>query len=379
MRDAKVMVMNKPLYSLNFCQAIRREGQVTYAGTSEVLNFKAPEAKILLVDDNKLNLKVAIGLLAPLQMQIDTAENGKQALEMLEAHTYDLVFMDHMMPVMDGVEATRRIREWEKGSQGHEIVIALTADAMSGAKEEFVAAGMDDFVAKPIEIKEICGKLKQYLPEDKIIKTEDVAAEAEEEELPVIEGLNVEEGVHYSGGKKLFLSLLGDYYKLIDTKTKKMQQCLADGMIRDLTIEVHALKNTSRMIGADRLSALFKEMEDLGNANDRKGLEERLPEVLELYTSYKEVLRSYGSLDEANLQETSKEELSRILGQMADAMDDFDLDGVDAAMAELEGYRMPEDLAEDMDALRAAVADVAMEEVMDLCHAMVDKLGKKEK
>lgn len=185
--------------------------------------------------------------------------------------------------------------------------------------------------------------------------------------------------MHYSGGKKLFLSLLGDYYKLIDTKTKKMQQCLADGMIRDLTIEVHALKNTSRMIGADRLSALFKEMEDLGNANDRKGLEERLPEVLELYTSYKEVLRSYGSLDEANLQETSKEELSRILGQMADAMDDFDLDGVDAAMAELEGYRMPEDLAEDMDALRAAVADVAMEEVMDLCHAMVDKLGKKEK
>lgn len=139
LRDAKVMVMNKPLYSLNFCQAIRREGQVTYAGTSEVLNFKAPEAKILLVDDNKLNLKVAIGLLAPLQMQIDTAENGKQALEMLEAHTYDLVFMDHMMPVMDGVEATRRIREWEKGSQEHEIVIALTADAMSGAKEEFVA------------------------------------------------------------------------------------------------------------------------------------------------------------------------------------------------------------------------------------------------
>lgn len=379
LRDAKVMVMNKPLYSLNFCQAIRREGQVTYAGTSEALNFKAPEAKILLVDDNKLNLKVAIGLLAPLQMQIDTAENGKQALEMLEAHTYDLVFMDHMMPVMDGVEATRRIREWEKGSQEHEIVIALTADAMSGAKEEFVAAGMDDFVAKPIEIKEICGKLKQYLPEDKIIKTEDVAAEAEEEELPVIEGLNVEEGVHYSGGKKLFLSLLGDYYKLIDTKMKKMQQCLADGMIRDLTIEVHALKNTSRMIGADRLSALFKEMEDLGNANDRKGLEERLPEVLELYTSYKEVLRPYGSLDEANLQETSKEELSRILGQMADAMDDFDLDGVDAAMAELEGYRMPEDLAEDMDALRAAVADVAMEEVMDLCHAMVDKLWEKRK
>lgn len=343
--------------------------------TYDSLNFKAPEAKLLLVDDNKMNLKVAIGLLAPLQMQIDTAENGKQALEMLEAKAYDLVFMDHMMPIMDGVEATRRIREKEEATGTHQTIIALTADAMSGAKEEFMAAGMDDFVAKPIEIKDICSKLRKYLPQEKIVTTEECLVVAEEtDDLPQIEGLDVEAGVHYSGSRALFFHLLGDYYKLIDTKTKKIKQCLADGMIRDFTIEVHALKNTSRMIGAIELSERFEELETLGNANDGKALEEKVPEVLELYAGYKSVLSPYGAVDEASLQEASKDELCRILTQMADAMDGFDLDGVDAAMAELEQYHMPEALSDDMDALRAAVADVAMEEVIAKSHAMAGKI-----
>lgn len=346
--------------------------------TYDPLNFKAPDAKILLVDDNKMNLKVAMGLLAPLQMQIDTAENGKQAMEKIKTCIYDLVFMDHMMPIMDGVEATRRIRETENMTGEHLTIIALTADAMSGAKEEFMAAGMDDFVAKPIEIKEICGKLRKYLPQEKIVKTEECRIVAEEtDDLPQIEGLDVEAGVHYSGSRALFINLLGDYYKLIDTKIKKIRQCLSDGMIRDLTIEVHALKNTSRMIGAIELSERFEELEALGNANDGKALEEKVPEVLELYAGYKSVLSPYGAVDEASLQETSKDELCRILTQMADAMDSFDLDGVDAAMAELEQYRMPEELSDDMDALRAAVADVAMEEVITKSHAMVEHLQNK--
>lgn len=346
--------------------------------TYDPLNFKAPDAKILLVDDNKMNLKVAMGLLAPLQMQIDTAENGKQAMEKIKTCIYDLVFMDHMMPIMDGVEATRRIRETENMTGAHLTIIALTADAMSGAKEEFMAAGMDDFVAKPIEIKEICGKLRKYLPQEKIVKTEECRIVAEEtDDLPQIEGLDVEAGVHYSGSRALFINLLGDYYKLIDAKIKKIRQCLSDGMIRDLTIEVHALKNTSRMIGAIELSERFEELEALGNANDGKALEEKVPEVLELYAGYKSVLSPYGAVDEASLQETSKDELCRILTQMADAMDSFDLDGVDAAMAELEQYRMPEELSDDMDTLRAAVADVAMEEVITKSHAMVEYLQNK--
>lgn len=374
--DPQARVMNKPLYTLNFCQALRREKLTENVAASEVLNFMAPEAKILLVDDNAMNLKVASGLLAPLQMQIDTAENGKQAVEMVEKKDYDIVLMDHMMPIMDGIEATKHIRAMSDERKRDVVIIALTADAMAGAKDTFVAAGMNDFVAKPIELKDICAKLRMYLPEEKVVKTKEIVVSdtAKSEELPEIEGLNVEEGIRYSGGSKLFFSLLGDYYKLIDTKTKKIEQCLADGLIRDLTIEVHALKNTSRMIGASELSADFYELEQLGNAEDAKALEEKVPKVLELYQSYKPILKPYGHVDDANLLETDVKTLRGILQTMADAMDGFDLDGVDASMGELEKYRLPESVAEDMEALQAAVADVAMEDVIAICQQMQEKL-----
>lgn len=198
--------------------------------------------------------------------------------------------------------------------------------------------------------------------------------EVDEQSLPVIDGLHVAEGVRYSGGLELYTSLLGDYYKLIDAKTTKIRQCLADHMIRDLTIEVHALKNTSRMIRALELSERFKELELLGNAQDQKRLEEKTPEVLKLYQSYKKVLKPYGTVDEASLRTGDAATLKELLTRMQDAMDGFDLDGVDAAMAELETYRMPECIRDLMEQLRACVADVAMEEVIRLCGEMKERL-----
>ena len=165
-----VLVVNKPLYSLNFCQILNREELGGFDQTDDYMNFTAPQAKILIVDDNEMNLKVAIGLLQPLMMQIETAESGKQAIEKIRENRYDLVFMDHMMPVMDGVEATKCLRELEEEYFKNVPVIALTANAVVGAREIFKRAGMNDFVAKPIEMKEICSKLKTWLPKEKIKK-----------------------------------------------------------------------------------------------------------------------------------------------------------------------------------------------------------------
>lgn len=128
--------------------------------------FTAPGARILIVDDNEINREVAVLLLEPLQMRIDTAENGAEALEMIKKNRYDLVFMDHWMPVMNGVEAVVELRRMEEEYYQKLPVIALTADAMAEAKEEFIAAGMNDFVAKPIEMKEICTKIKMWLPKE---------------------------------------------------------------------------------------------------------------------------------------------------------------------------------------------------------------------
>ena len=127
------------------------------------LSFVAPNASILVVDDNEMNRKVALGLMAPYEMQIDTAENGKQALQMIQNKYYDIVFMDHMMPVMDGVEATLAIRKLGGDYYTNLPIIALTANVISEAKDVLLSAGMNDITTKPISMDNVIGILKKWL------------------------------------------------------------------------------------------------------------------------------------------------------------------------------------------------------------------------
>ena len=383
MREAvwndQATVVNKPLYTLNFCQVINHETTAAFVETDNVMNFTAPQAQILIVDDNEMNLKVAKGLLQPLQMNIDTASSGKTALEMVQTKQYHIVFMDHMMPVMDGVETTQRMRALEDTYIQNMPIIALTANAVTGAREIFKEAGMNDFVAKPIELKDICSKIRAWLPHELIVK---MSAPAQQQlqipaqMLPVIEGLDVMEGIKNCGSLELFTNLLGDFYKLIDLKSTKIEKCLADGMIRDYTIEVHALKNTARMIGALELSEQFYQMEQCGNAGDVDTIFRETPAIMELYRSYKPILEPYGKANEQGKKEVPKEELVKVLEQLNAAMDSFDLDGADAALAELEEYRLPEELGPYMEELRAYVADVAMEEVMNTGNKIIEVLER---
>ena len=234
--DEQATVVNKPLYTLNFCQVINHETTAAFVETDNVMNFTAPQAQILIVDDNEMNLKVAKGLLQPLQMNIDTASSGKTAIEMVQLKKYHIVFMDHMMPVMDGVETTQKMRALDDAYIQTMPIIALTANAVMGARENFKEAGMNDFVAKPIELKDICSKIRAWLPHELIHKLSSSApakAQIPAQELPAIEGLDVAEGVKNSGSLELFTNLLGDFYKLIDLKATKIEKCLADGMICD--------------------------------------------------------------------------------------------------------------------------------------------------
>ena len=380
--DRQAVLINKPLYSLNFCQTINGES-IRLESEKQVLCFVAPDAKILIVDDHEMNLKVAKGLLAPLRVQIDTAENGLQAIEKIKANTYDMVFMDHMMPVMDGVEATREIRKME-GKYFQDLpIIALSANATTEAQELFRQNGFFDFVPKPIKLKEICGCIRRWLPLGTVLYQSPEEADAVVQDkqndttvLPQIDGLDVEEGIANCGSQELFFSLLGDFYKLIDQKATKVEKCLADGLIREYTIEVHALKSTARMIGAMELSQKFYELEQLGNAEDEKTLVKNTPDVLSLYRSYKVTLAPYGKLAEKEKSQVPVDTMLHALEQLRNAMDSFDLDGADAAMRELEGYAFPEDCVGNIEELSAYVADVAMEEVMSLTEQLMIKLQK---
>jgi CheY-like chemotaxis protein len=347
------------------------------ANRDEALNFTAPEAQVLLVDDNEVNLKVALGFLNPLKVRSDTAANGKEALEMIQQKEYHLIFMDHMMPVMDGIEAAEKLRRLKGDYYQNIPIIAFTANDADDAREIFLKAGMNDFVTKPVDRQELCAKVKRWLPEELVLEQADketfetTPTSQENDDLPVIEGIDAKAGILYSGSKELFLSLLGDFYKLIDLKAAKIEKCLADGLVRDVTIETHALKSTARMIGAQKLSEEFARLEKYGNEENLEALNREIPDILEHYRSYKIVLKSFGQAAEEEKKAASAPELIELLKTIAAAMDNFDLDGADAALKKLEELQLPVECREHMETLRAYVADVAMEEVMKLAAVMI--------
>lgn len=169
MIDGAIM-MNKPLYSFNFCQLLNQGTEAAMFKTKSYMKFTAPNANILLVDDNAVNLRTAEALLEPLQMNIDVSISGRRALQMIRRKKYDLILMDHKMPEMDGTEVTRKIRESEGEYYQNVPIIALTASMTSEAKILFKKCGMNDYVAKPIDVKALYGKMKEWLPQDKILE-----------------------------------------------------------------------------------------------------------------------------------------------------------------------------------------------------------------
>lgn len=185
-----------------------------------------------------------------------------------------------------------------------------------------------------------------------------------------IEGLDVTEGIKNCGSEALFLNLLGDFYKLIDDKCKKIEEYLIKEQLREYTIEVHGLKNTARMIGALELSELFYQMEQLGNAGKLSEIQLRNKEVIELFCSYKPVLEPFACKTEER-KEVSLEQIKQVLKQLHDAVDEFDLDRADEAMRLLEGYEVPVRMKEDVTHLSAMVSDVAMEDVLSLTESLL--------
>ena len=191
-----------------------------------------------------------------------------------------------------------------------------------------------------------------------------------------IKGLNIAEGLKNCGSEELYLGTIENFYKLIDTKSAKIEACLEERRIYDYTVEVHALKNTARMIGAMELSNLFYQLESLGKEEKLEEIKSRTPDVLRLYRNHKELLKDIKSKHSERV-EADAQSIIEVLIHLHDAIDVFDLDAADNAMAELDGYVLPKDLQPMAKELDLALADVAMEEVLRLTQEMRRELEKR--
>jgi CheY-like chemotaxis protein/HPt (histidine-containing phosphotransfer) domain-containing protein len=325
---------------------------------------------ILVVEDNEINRRIAAEMLRPLGLNVELAENGKDALRMLRRKHYHLVVMDHMMPVMDGIEATERLRRAEDAYSRGVPVVGCTASDEPGARERFIQAGMNDVLTKPFGMNELHEVVRRWLPEGKRL-VRAAAKLAATAELPELPGFDLREGLLRSGSEALLTRLLGDFYLLIDPKSERIERCLAEGRTRELTVEVHALKHNARMLGAAELAESFERLEQLGNDGDLAALTQEVPAVLGRFRDCKRVLEPFGNPLRKPKTAPAQGELIAVLRAMEAAIDRFDLDGADAALLRLEALTMPESVKTLMDRLRGSVADVAAESAAETAREII--------
>ncbi len=364
-----VYTMKKPAFALPLAGVLKGE-RLEVSGESdeeEDIDFIAPDAEILVVDDNAINLTVVQGLLEPLKMKIDTALSGKEAIEKIEAKRYDVIFMDHMMPEMDGVETTHIIRRM-LGKNGEVPIIALTANAVSGVREMFVREGMNDFVAKPIEMKVIVAKLRKWLPPEKLQKY--TAKKEEQSGSVVIPGLDTKEALRLLGSEKLFWAVLKEYYRVVDKKYALIEEYEKKGMWKEYTVEVHSLKSSSRQIGAEELADLAQRMEAAGNAGEIDSIRNYTPVLLQKYLDCKELLKPYfeegESANSEEKHEVSESVLAEQLQNMRSALENLDFDEMEKAVSEMEHYSLDDRHKELLQKLQEAVEDLDTEKCEEI-------------
>lgn len=286
---SKVRVMPKPFYCFPVVGILNskpgddvfEEGAVSFTG-----------ARALIVDDEPMNLIVSSGMLRRYGMIVTTCESGQEAIDLCRQNEYDVIFMDHMMPVMDGVEAMRRIRSEQTRSKIITPVIAFTANAVSSAREMFRQAGFDGFVAKPVDMVELERVLKRVLPPALVVANSNqppkedhsgIAPDDIFDRLKAI-GVDTDTGMYYSqNDAEFYKTLLNQYVQESTAKKKTMEESLALGNLGDYAIQVHSIKSTSKMIGEMNLSEMAKELEEAAKRGDRAFVDKSHNAMLAVY------------------------------------------------------------------------------------------------
>lgn len=335
-------IVKKPLFALTAAMILNEENSQFDNNNAEgsEFDFIAPDAEILIVDDNAVNLTVAEGLLEPLKMHVDTAASGKEAIDKIGKFHYDIVFMDHMMPELDGVETTRIIRRFHQ-EYNDVPIIALTANAVEGTKERFCQEGMNDFVAKPIELRMLISKVRQWLPIEKIQKAKGMAQLETKDAHIVVGDLDVAYALKFLGTEELFWSVLKVYYKAIEKKAKLIKTLEEAENWTDFTIEVHALKSSSKQIGAIALSERAAALEKAGNARDSEFIHKNTGRLLEKYLGYRFVFKPFlpdESAEAAGQDSISTVALGRHFSDMRMALEDLEMDRMEEVIHEMNRY-----------------------------------------
>ena len=266
----------------DFINKYRKAEECTYKYESL---FTAPDAKVLIVDDNLMNLKVAQQLIKKTLINVTTCMRGSDALECMRHHEYDVILLDHMMPDMDGIETLKCSKNMPDNKSKNAPVIALTANAVSGAREMYLKEGFTDYISKPIEGKILEEKLAKYLPNEKVFLTKKEIVSEKTDDNGILEEdealIDYELGIKYcANSKEMYNEILQMYCDMNLEKKEELEKALSDLDWNAYTIYIHALKSNSLNIGAKKLAEICLQSERAGKAIKAGEMEEDNMELI---------------------------------------------------------------------------------------------------
>jgi PAS domain S-box-containing protein len=354
--------------------------------TRKLVRVNLSYAKVLVVDDMQTNLDVASGILRKYQMQVDCLTNGPAAIDRIREGTpaYNAIFMDHMMPGMDGIETADKIRALGTEYAKKVPIIALTANAISGTDKMFYAHGFQDFITKPIDVMEMDTILRKWVYDNK--KHNDASASAapesgapetaapSDETIEItIPGVDTKKGLAlYAGETDIYLPMLRSYIANTPGTLEKLRKVSVE-TLSDYVITVHGLKGTSAGIGAEEIRAQALELENLSRAGDLQGVLAKNNKLIAntevIVANVKAWLEQYDSKNAKPRQKTPDKAL---LAKLRQCCENYDMSGIDEIMAELDKT----DYEEDADLIAWIKEKIVISEIDEVAERLAEYLDK---
>ena len=337
----------------------------TETETKESRNvFAAPNAKILFVDDNELNRKVFMGLLKPTKIQIDEAENGRACLEKVMKNAYDIIFMDHMMPELDGVETFRIMREMESFPSKNTPVVILTANALVGAKEKYLQEGFADFLEKPIDYEKLENVIRNLLDKSLWYEVKEPVMKSSiaDMELPIVEGVDWKYAQMHFRDKKMMLEAVSFFVESIDYEADALRKLFVniDTEIgrKNFCTKIHSMKNTASTIGIIPLAGMAKVLEDAARNNEVDILKAMTPIFIEKWCEYREKMPGFIRMNQVENKKDAKDfkcEIQELIRNINIAAKEMDIDTLDSIWVQLSEYYFEDKSQEVVEQIHQAI------------------------
>ncbi len=361
-------------------------------GEVKLDKFTISGTKVLVVDDNFVNLKVAHGIMSSYGLEVDTAVNGMESVDKCKATNYDFVFMDQMMPGMDGPEAMRKIRQindhYKMGGAGK--IIVLTANAVKGTRELLIEQGFDEYLGKPINVERLERMFYTYIPTErmnyKVVKKEPV--NPQQEDINYINAtmpeVDVELGISHCGGQlEDYLKILEITYRYGEKQIEELETLWADKDYVNYGIKVHSLKSTTLNIGARDVSEEAKRQEKAAKDGEYDYIGANLyklsSEFRGLLAKMENVLQHFGMMSgEANDEDDTDDMLDdkailRVLTNIETCIDNFDFAKVFNILDEVKKCRIPSQYEEVINSIIKLMDDLSVDEVRELIAGVKEK------